>query len=344
MTDQTEGKWLDQFFTPEGRVDLGALELAIKHLRGPDRDARMREVRVFWKTERKHYLKERQELNGRLAALAAERDWLNEIEPSIDALDGWTKCAELILQRPNGSAMHHLRQSIRDDTAVFLAFRKNYDRKEFDKGLADAHCFVVEHDWAKAFQGAGDFSEGDFRLPYDVCAFEFKLSGQRVIALMTEIDGQVMMQIMIQAANHWTIDNDVAVHDNGGWGMYHAGRTAETNAFQHIVEFIGAQVRAISIALDAEVAQSEVVRAPHKLVRSREKNGRVPPVSHHVVSLARRVRAAPLPDPDHTVEHGKVRLHFRRGHWRHYENRKTWIRWTLVGNPDLGFVEKEYRL
>jgi hypothetical protein len=33
-----------------------------------------------------------------------------------------------------------------------------------------------------------------------------------------------------------------------------------------------------------------------------------------------------------------------RGHWRHYERHKTWIKWTLVGDPDLGFVDKHYRL
>ena len=56
------------------------------------------------------------------------------------------------------------------------------------------------------------------------------------------------------------------------------------------------------------------------------------------------------PDVAVTVEgpgtgtHRSPRLHFRRGHWRHYEDHKTWIRWQMVGNPDLGFVEKQYRL
>lgn len=37
-------------------------------------------------------------------------------------------------------------------------------------------------------------------------------------------------------------------------------------------------------------------------------------------------------------------MHFVRGHWRHYEVSKTWIRWHLRGDPDLGFIDKEYRL
>jgi hypothetical protein len=38
------------------------------------------------------------------------------------------------------------------------------------------------------------------------------------------------------------------------------------------------------------------------------------------------------------------RLHFRRGHHRHYENYKLWIKWQLVGNPDIGFIDKDYKL
>lgn len=50
----------------------------------------------------------------------------------------------------------------------------------------------------------------------------------------------------------------------------------------------------------------------------------------------------------------------RRGHYRHYSNpdagsikyvndggfwlSKDWINWMLVGDPDVGIVEKEYRL
>ncbi len=107
--------------------------------------------------------------------------------------------------------------------------------------------------------------------------------------------------------------------------------------------FVGSQIRALSIALDAEVAIKEVTRAPNKLNRVREKAERVPVPNHYVVSLAKRSRAAPMA-VSHEGEHGKRRLHFRRGHWRHFETHKTWIRWMLVGNPDLGFVDKEYRV
>ncbi len=40
----------------------------------------------------------------------------------------------------------------------------------------------------------------------------------------------------------------------------------------------------------------------------------------------------------------RTRLHVVRGHWRHYEEHKTWIKWHLRGDPDLGFIQKHYSL
>lgn len=42
--------------------------------------------------------------------------------------------------------------------------------------------------------------------------------------------------------------------------------------------------------------------------------------------------------------HASPRLHERRGHWRTIAgDRKVWVRDCLVGNPDLGVVEKDYK-
>jgi hypothetical protein len=88
----------------------------------------------------------------------------------------------------------------------------------------------------------------------------------------------------------------------------------------------------------------DVIRAPHKLNAARERRGDVPMLDYTTINLARR-RERPEPLSENGDESRQsVRLHFRRGHWRHFETHKTWIKWTLVGNPDLGFVEKHYRL
>jgi hypothetical protein len=264
-----------------------------------------------------------------------------ELEEVFSGLGSWIG-RDLIMEKPQDSALHFLTDALLSQKAFFLGDR-GFRPADFAAAVGEANCFLVEHDWAKAFEGATDFANGDFRLPYDVCAFEFQLTGVRVVALMTTVDEHVLMQIMFRKSGRWIVDDDINRHDNGSWSPYHAGRTAERNSLQYLAEFIGKQVRAISIALDAEVAEHDAVRVSERLVRAREKNGQAPPRPYHIVSLARRSRVAALPQTG-TVEHGRVRLHFRRGHWRHFESHKTWIRWMLVGNPDLGFVDKQYRL
>jgi hypothetical protein len=93
--------------------------------------------------------------------------------------------------------------------------------------------------------------------------------------------------------------------------------------------------------LDAEVAVHSVVRAPHALNVKRKNEGKIPIFDHHIVKLSDRHRASAKRFGD---THKSPRLHFRRGHWRHFQTHKTWIKWMLVGDPELGFVDKEYRL
>jgi hypothetical protein len=63
------------------------------------------------------------------------------------------------------------------------------------------------------------------------------------------------------------------------------------------------------------------------------------------VSLARRAaRLEAREDDGLQVPGPKRRLHFRRGHFRHFDGWKTWVNWCLVGDPDLGFVDKHYKL
>jgi hypothetical protein len=96
--------------------------------------------------------------------------------------------------------------------------------------------------------------------------------------------------------------------------------------------------------LEADIAEAEVIRVSERLNEKREKLGRTKLRNYHVVVLSRRRHVSKLPEGfDHT-DRKSPRLHFRRGHWRHYANYRTWILWQLVGDPDLGFVDKHYRL
>jgi len=86
-----------------------------------------------------------------------------------------------------------------------------------------------------------------------------------------------------------------------------------------------------------------------ELNRARVKKGRLPVSSETRVltintGAVRRVAAMPTGET-----HGAPRLHWRRGHWRvihrgsEFESR-TWVRRCLVGDPDAGYVQKDYRV
>lgn len=205
-----------------------------------------------------------------------------------------------------------------------------------------ATVFVVQHDWSSAFERATDFSDGDVQLPYNDVVFEFRIGGRRVCCCIRGEEGQpVACLLLIETCVGWALAGLYQIR-NAIWTYYQDG----DDIVAPILNVCRQQIRAVSIALEAQVVETELVRAPHRLNRKRERAGRIPVFDHHIVHLANRKRYLPreaLPSDIEDEHHGK-RLHFVRGHWRHYTNVKTWIKWHLRGNPDLGFVDKEYRL
>jgi hypothetical protein len=187
------------------------------------------------------------------------------------------------------------------------------------------HTFVVRHDWAAAFDKAVGVTD-EWMPPFDVCSFEFRISGQTVIAL--GLGGDCTLKsptIFVQTNDFWYWCNK-----------------EELAAAPGLLKTVLAQIQTICVALDAEAATYSVVRAPVKLNEKRVSKGRRPLPDYYVVDLSKRHRVA---NPSSGAGGGgKKRLHFRRGHWRHFEETKTWVKWCLVGDPDLGFVNKHYLL
>lgn len=194
----------------------------------------------------------------------------------------------------------------------------------------DAQVFVVQHDWNLAFgEHLGEVVAGEVKLPYETCAFEFRISGRTIIVLAHQQGSNVLVTFMIgTGTDYW-------------FGIAEPDEGSDLVATEGLL-YAWAQVKAICVALDSQVATHEIVRAPIALNKKRVAAGKLPLWDYHVVDLSRRLRAERNPNPEQTGR--RVRLHFRRGHYRHYTSHKVWIKWMLVGNPDLGYVEKEYRL
>lgn len=267
----------------------------------------------------------------------------------------------LRLQKPTGSVFHKARAAFqRLDVLIPVADAKPLGDELRDTLDNEHQIFVVEHNWAAAFDKAGDFDGGELMLPHFVTAFEFQINSLRWVFSCCQVtDGNGIKCIpMVQTSHGWALTNMYDFRDGrlqmptprgnitpAILAMYE--RDEFLRAVKPAIDLGGAQMKAIIVALEAEVATSEIIRAPHKLNAKRERAGKLPLVDYHVVNLARRARPAPLDrgpyDPDREPGTRK-RLHFRRGHWRHYEDHKTWIKWMLVGDPDLGFIDKHYRL
>lgn len=243
--------------------------------------------------------------------------------------------------KATGTQLHKIREVIRPNNFVASTGLPSIDQQNLQKFIGTIiwdriegeklGVFVVEHDWAGAFASAGEEVSGyEFRLPYQLCLFEFQISGRRLAVIAIQ-----------RRENAYELHAVVQVPEASAYAALGLSSPQQT-AVKALVE---RQIRGICIALESEVAETEVIRAPHNLNKSREKRGRAAVPDYHVVRLARRSRPYPLPQSAVTDEKRKgPRLHFRRGHWVHFVNHKTWRKWTLVGDPDLGFIDKHYRL
>lgn len=255
-------------------------------------------------------------LQAKTKALGNCQAWLTRLN----------KCENYTLERNDVSRLHKYIEACRAGRLVNIS-KPPSDAAE-SEFIIPPQTFVVKHDWANAFKTASGLEDG-IKLPYEYCSFEFRLNGNTVLIHAFEVpvsdeykDG-ICLNAMVECLDHWMmLSEDSGDQDN-------------------CLGFLWTQIRAICIALDAEVATEEVVRAPSALNAKRVKAGKIPLRDYHIVDLSRRHRVANPLAGESGVRH---RMHFVRGHWRHYEEHKTWIKWHLRGNPDLGFIQKHYSL
>lgn len=314
------GKLLDMSF--DDAESLLGIEEKYPEVKGLDAAGRRK-----WFAEKHDDIKRRAaENNLELAKLDAETARLKSQSSHLDKITEWVDSG-VVIERPDGPKFRELRAAVASGDTIYISKdvwaetpALDYEKEVF----RFAQVLVVEHDWAAAFANS-DMGDAPIKLPYDLCAFEFQYSGHPVIAFATQIDDQVAICPIIKLGGFWTIPSFCSMLD----GVDSFAVTGD----------ISKQIRAICIALEAEIAYSEIRREPHN---GQAKNSHLALRDYHVVSLVSRSRAMPAPSSSQAKKH--VRLHFRRGHWRHLSDHKTWIKWMLVGDPDLGFVDKHYRL
>lgn len=265
-------------------------------------------------------------LVGKHAGLRA-REELAAVQPIIE----WMRAERFHVERNDCTRAHKLSEAINERKLVSYGKDTHEATIVAAKSFEGAPSFLIQHDWAAAFKNATDYAGGTYRLPFDECVLEFRLSGRTVlVGLVDQPSGARHGYIFIQAdAGYWWFPGVVIEGDKSASPVY---------AF---CEAIWEHVRAVCVALDAEVAYREIVRGPPKLNEARARKGEPPVRDYHIIRLRGRLTGRA---DSFGGTHRSPRLHFRRGHWRHLATHTVWVKWCLVGDPDLGFIEKDYRL
>lgn len=261
----------------------------------------------------------------------------------------------LTLEKPQGSSAHHFGDYMGD----------HYPGGGWGRAINRSTSFVIEHNWAAAFEGVKDFGDGgEIILPYGETCFEFRVNGLRMLCFCEQRESGIEVLISIGYNKRWYLDPMKFVFRDGRFDRGEPLReglettwSQDAGDVRRLYQFLAEQCRAVCIVLDAGVADKPLTRASEKLAKRRHVDGLTPLKAYHVVSLAKRSSGGHAQGDGTGV---KKRLHFRRGHHRHYKDgssgqekyidnegfprSKTWIHWMLVGDINLGFVDKHYKL
>lgn len=178
--------------------------------------------------------------------------------------------------------------------------------------LRDLKLFFVQHDWRAAFVTV---PEGDLRAPFPNCGFVFGVDGESFVV--------------------FTMDDmaTVFVCKPAGPLMMMLGKE------DPIGKWLTEQVRCVLVALDAEVV-SKRESATALVIDSRGARPQV--MKRYVLTLHGRQVGTRSENPP--SGRSSPCLHVRRGHWKHQPYGKVWSPWTLVGDPDVGRIDKDYRI
>lgn len=266
------------------------------------------------------------------------KEKIDFIELKKQALTGMEQffTKPFVLEYAQGSSIHKFNASRR----VFDSNVKEVPAGNFST-KASEHSFVVRHNLAAAFAGVEGFDNGDIKLPYDECIFEFRISGRHVLFIVCALEnGDFSAVPFFEHENVWVIPKLIPIVKLGKV-QHKANSSAPNTYFEKLAEFCWGQVRAMCILLDAGICVEHRVEKnqPQKKTIN---HGAMPMYSYSVVDLINRKPASKHRQNEIPAFH--KRLHFVRGHWRQLSEKKTWIKWHMRGDVDLGVIEKQYSL
>ncbi|MAW89353.1 MAG: hypothetical protein CMJ42_22770 [Phyllobacteriaceae bacterium] len=204
--------------------------------------------------------------------------------------------------------------------------------------------FIFDFDWTAVLRRFEGVTGAVSPLPYPKMTAEMTVNGVRVYALMTEPTDPVDVAAMYLFAE---LDHMRAIgafaHERGEWhlqGPTNRLKPTFASFINKVANTFFDQAIAVSIFEQAGIVDTPLFKASEKLNSKRLQSGRAPISDYHLVRICRR-QERDAANVNRSYK-GVVRLHLRRGHWVSAHGKRFWRKWSLVGNPDLGFIEKAY--
>jgi hypothetical protein len=225
---------------------------------------------------------------------------------------------------------------------------REYARRELKHDFALLAIFPIQHNWAEAFSGDKEFDEktNECDLPAPVCCFEFAISGRPVLVIANErkLGKELALYIQLPPTDNWAAGHEKTLKRGFRYYKPLSDIQKAILGLRTLQDLVHLNVKAACIALEAQVAETQIVRTPYKLNAARERRGKSLLPDYHIINLANRRHYAPVPEDLRGDKRQSPRLHFRRSHLRHYANYTVRVKWCLAGNVDLGFIDKDYKL
>lgn len=220
---------------------------------------------------------------------------------------------------------------------------------------ADAQVILVDYDAYRLMAEKVEMTDGDEAapLPFGTTAFEFIVDGNPAIVVraFNAKANAHELSIARRLIDNWTLVT--WIWRDGNW-VHSARSTYEAQAFSSTtaqairdawLDFALNQTDAVCWLIDVHLFDLSRTPGPEKLNAQRVRKGRLPLYDFHTLTLrGREDRTAVGAGGDG----GQLRLHIRRGHTHTFHTKagpkRQWVKSMWVGNPDLGFVDKQYRL
>lgn len=252
-----------------------------------------------------------------------------------------THVTEMVLKPVEKSRLHLLVDAMKAGKVLLGAEgRRITEHKGKALILTEAlGVFLLNRDWVSVLGDSlsAETIGEDFNVPYPHCIFEMNINGFHHIAVYFQENGEKASHVnFTDYKGHWIVAGKPGMALEVAEAGFDGRGVVNTDYFAHD------QVRALCVALDVNLAKVGTPVQPSRLKSQIQKDkGKTPTFRYSVVDL--NGRRTSVKGALHEATGRKVRLHFRRGHWRHLaEDCKTWVKWCLAGSPEVGVVDHHY--